>query len=280
MKNKILSALLVISLVGVVVLAYVNSVSMQSPEEKKADLVALLSHGEYDYDYNLVPTVGTDPGSLADRARAVVMIVLDDKGSPFFAQSTLALILDNEVIVPYEIFYLPMPDGDRLPAWVFSDVSLEFVLLPDSNREDAWKKEKLGRILNLEDLASGTVSLAVIERVDPIITTGPDYVLGEYSNLSVGHALYVISQANGRMNIGTGIVSEVYDNDGQQLFSDQRQLLFNELGGIAFALRDGKPELVGFLSAMEPASDLKGTAYIYYQDIRQILDYVKMIRRK
>lgn len=236
--------------------------------------------GKYDYDYDLV---SFNPADLANFQGAVLLAVSDGNGNPIFNQSTLGWIRDHEVIVPSSLFYLPMPDGQRQPSWFFPGISIELILSPVQQKDGSWKGEKLGDIFNDEDLVAGSIDFAVIQRTHPVFSAAVPLVLGDYKELSEGRidkALYTITQVNARIIIDRSEINEIYINkDNKNLFGVPGTLSPYELGGLAFALRDGKPELVGFLSFMEMSKYEGGQAYVYYLDIQQVVDYLKMLGR-
>ncbi|MBI2450284.1 MAG: hypothetical protein HYV47_01965 [Candidatus Nealsonbacteria bacterium] len=234
--------------------------------------------GKYDYNYDLV---SFNPVELTNFQGVVFLTVLDGKRNPIFTQSTLAWVRDNEVIVPSSLFYLPTPSGQRQPSWFFPGISIELILSPIQQQDGSLKGEKLSDILNNEDLVAGGIDFAVVQRIHPVFSTAASLVLGNYKELSEGRidkALYTITQVNGRIIVGRSEINEIYVNkDHKNLFGVSGILSFYELGGLAFAVRDGKPELVGFLSPMEMSQYEAGKANVYYLDIQQIVDYLEKL---
>lgn len=235
--------------------------------EKRSALVETLSDGKYDKSFALVDLVGTEPAALAKSQRAVSVEVffLDNKTKEWEligAGTALGWVYQGVVYAPIQLFFISTPFG-VFPGWGVPEISFKTYLLPDARTDDFWQKEELGEISVNEQL-----SCAMIARPSPIINTQADYQLGRYEDLSVGDVLYVTSQVDGRITVETSVVSEIYNETGGKLFGAPGRMMAYELGGLAFVLRDGKPELVGFLSPME--SSESGT-YVFYQDINQLI---------
>lgn len=274
MKKGIVCILLMVVLAA---LAF-GAISCQGEQtlvEKRAAMIEALSDGKYDKDFNLVDLAGTDVVNLAGSQRAVLVegFYKDEKGKQQQISANIALgwiYHQKYVAIPIQLFYVMDPMYGAIPAWQIPEISFKVSLLPDTRVDDDWQKEELGKIKFNEDL-----QLAVAERTNPIINIPADYVLGRYQDLSVGNVLYATSQTNGRITIEPSAVCEVY-NTNENLFAGSRDITFNELGGLAFALRDGKPELVGFLNVLETAQE-EGMAYIHYLDIQHVISYINTI---
>lgn len=254
MRNKVIIALIV----AVVVLSGCGSQKLNE------------SSYYYDNNNNLVRQAGSDPASLADFQRRVVVKGFDtsDNGAEVFANFTLGWAVkeqDKEVVVgPLDALYVDTYFG-RIAAWRIPEIVLKAYLLPSSKENG--EPEELGDISVNEDM-----DLFVAERTAPAIGIRTDYVAGKYEGLAVGDSVYLTSQVNGRINVWPSYVTEIYvDKSGRNLFN----AFGGETGSLAFAIYKGKFELVGFLSAMEPAEQESGSVYLYYQDVRQVINFIK-----
>lgn len=281
--GKILRVLLLFVLVATALGALLSCQKGQTPDAKRAALIQEFSDGRYDKDFNLVDLAGTVPVDLANSQRAVLVagFIHDENGKPQQVSANVALgwIYGKEyVTVPIQLFYAMDPILGPIPLWQMPEVTFMAYLLPDLRVDDEWQQEELGAITINEIL-----QIAVIKRTKPVINAKTDNIIfGKYEELEingVGDVLYVTSQANGRITVKPSMISEVYvNNNGRKLFSDSRNLMFSELGGLAFTLRDGKPELIGFLSVAEQSQIEGSGAYIHYTDIQEIADFIKTIK--
>jgi hypothetical protein len=286
-----------------------NSLNQMTPEEKKAEMLSYLTpedlvnklsdskdfvnllvkvlgpetvirilsgknYNNYDYDYNLVGLAGSDPASLTDSQRAILVEAFNSAGRRVAFNIGLGWVYEDKyVVAPIQCFYKIDAFG-ATPLWNQSGITLKAYLLPDSNKEDNWKKEELGKIHFPEERG---LPLVVIERADPIIDVqSPRYKIGKYEDLSIDNVLYQITQINGRIGVKrTSVSGFLADDKGWNLFIGSGELLRNELGGLAFAIRDGKFELVGFLAPMEPVIGEQNLVYVHFLDIQQIIDYIE-----
>jgi len=231
------------------------------------------NYGKYDYDYSLVSLAGSDPASLTDSQRAILVEAFNSAGRKIAFNTSLGWIYENKYVV------IPIQSFAGIPLWNQSRITLKVYLLPDSNKEDDWKREELGKIYFPEE---GGLPLAVAERVEPIIDVqSSQYKIGKYKDLLIDNVLYQITQINGRIGVKRTSVSGFFKgNKGWNLFIGAGELLRNELGGLAFAVRDGKFELVGFLAPMEPVIGEINLVYVHFLDIQQVIDYIeKEIKR-
>lgn len=234
-----------------------------------------IGDGKYDYDYSLVSEVGSDPASLVEGTRAVLLEVYDEGGRVLYGQTTLGWLYSQEqeyVVAPIQLFWLPSSFGGRIPSWDIPGITVKAFLLPDPEREDLWKKEELGEIKFNKELG-----VAVIERIDSVIETPQaQYTLGKYEDLSLGHVLYQVSQANGRLQLERSSVMGLHtDEQGRNLINAQGTFLFSGFGGLLFAVRDGAFELVGLLCVVEPIQGEQGMVFAHTLDINQIMDYIE-----
>lgn len=267
MYKRILCGFLVI-----VVLAFAI-ISCQAAPQTREGFIVSFSDGEYDKDYFLVELAGSNPEDLADNQRSVLVEAFteDENGEQQKISSVVALgfIYGDFVAVSLQLFYVGDAYSGYVPGWQFGEVSFRTYLLPDTRVDDSWQKEELGQIFIEEGL-----ELAVIKRANPIINIKTDYVIGQYEDIAVGSALYATGQKNGRITVDPSSVNEVYTDEDRHLFGTSRSPAFSELGSLAFAARDGKLELVGFLCTAEAAKD-GSRVYVYYRDIQQIIDFIK-----
>lgn len=283
--------LVVVFMVGVsfgTIVGY-NYWTQKTDEEKRAelmsllrpqDLLTILSDGKYDKDYNLVDLAGSDLADLTGRLRPVEIHVLDQNGKVIGSQFTLGFIYSQDyVIVPVQLFYFQTFWG-QMSIFNLTDIPPKIYLLPDQGTEDKWRIEELGAIKFMSEETSG---FAIVERVDPIVgdVDAPQYTFGKYEDLAMGHALYWVMQSNGRLIVNNTNVSELYINEEERNLIGFRGLsFFQDFGGLIFAIRDGKPELVGMVCMTEPILGESGWAYIYALDINQIIAEIEKIEKK
>lgn len=239
--------------------------------------------GEYDYDYNFVSEVGSDPASLTERVRTVEMQIFNFSGSHVGSQIAVGYIYSEEyVIVPAKIFYLTVGPGPQMPVWQvkeeITNISFKLFLLADPEKEDEWKTEELGQVLNKRDIKEGKADFAIVERIDPLIEIPENqYTIGKYEDLKVGNVLYRTSKDN--KNHMTVLQSDVIGLrvDGERNLVDFQggALFYYDLGGLLFAVRDGKFEVVGMVCVIEPIPMVSGVVYFLALDLGQIIDYLK-----
>lgn len=227
------------------------------------------SVGYYDDNNNLIGPAGSGPVALAEFQR-MVLVQGSYNDEELFSNSTLSWAVKeqnkNLIVVPLDALYFNYPGYGNIPAWDTPEITLKAYLLP-SVKEDGLEREELGHISVNEDM-----EMAIIERPNPTVNIRADYVVGKYGKLAVGDFVYTLVSANNRMRVRQFNIDEVYiDNSGRNLFS----AVGGESGGLAFVAHKGKPELLGFLNAAEPAADDFGSVLLYYTDAQQVIDFAK-----
>lgn len=233
-----------------------------------------LTDGKYDNSYALVDWAGTDLSGLGERVRSAEVTAYDQDNNLVFNRTTLAYIHDeNYVIVPVALFHVATAQG-VINILNVPEITTRIALLPNvAYGEDVWRKEELGKVEYISEI--GYLSgFAVVERTNPML--GPvgasQYTFGKYADLKAGDVLYRVGQINGRSIVYHTAVNELLNISQMNLIHFQASdFLFPDLGGLLFALRDGKPELVGFVCVVEPISGVSSQAVIHGLDINQII---------
>ncbi|MBI2626214.1 MAG: hypothetical protein HYW69_01305 [Candidatus Nealsonbacteria bacterium] len=224
---------------------------------------------QYDYNNNLVAV--SDLQGLTAAVRGVGMIVLDVQKQIVFEQLTLGYIYSEKyVIVPNVLFFVPTANGRVDISESGAGYTIRVFLLPDSG--DDWKAEELkGMVFRNSDFA-------VIERANPALVPKAKYMIGAYDDLKMGNFLYLITQENGAIGIKTSEVTRLHMEKNKNLISSAGNYLYQEWGGLAFALRKGKPELVGmFVVIGEQIIGEQGMVFAHFSDINQIIEEIEKL---
>lgn len=254
MKNKIALLFLAIVLITGGLLACQNSTK---------------TNRYYDNNNNLF---NGELGSLTENIRSVEMVVYENN-QPVYSQPVLGYIYNEKyVLVPYTAFYVPTDTG-RLDI-LSTELGIKLFLKANPDKEDGWKKEELGGVIFKNE------DFAIVERIDPVFgVSEPAYAIGNYGKLELGDFLYLVSQENGALTIKDSIVSRIFSRDGKNLMSVPGNSLYQEWGGVAFALRAGKPELVGIFCVIgEWVSPGQDMVFVYFLDINQIIEEIEKLK--
>lgn len=290
-KGMVIGFVVVLALMAGMLGFYHNSQQM-TDEEKNNEFVELLesnwqnaklkaeSDGEYDNNNDLVELAGSDPQALTENQRAVLLETsyFNGRSRVQFAQPTLGWIYSEKyVVVPAALFYVPTLFG-RTDILRSLDIPRKLTILPDPEQDDDWKQEVLGEIRFSNE------RFVIIERIDPVIdVSSPQYSLGEVKDLKADNLLYQVTQENGRIQTKHATAGGVYgDGDEKNLISaSSGSLMFLELGGLYFAVRDGKFELMGMLCVFgDPVWGEEGSVYIYGLDIKEIITEIENLQNE
>lgn len=291
-KMKVLAVVwaffVVMAMIGTGIFFYDQS-QPQTKEEKRAELLSFLgsqelleirSDGQYDKDYNLVDLACSDPSSLTGRVRVVgvecyIYTGVEKTESIVYSRTMLGYIYSQEyVVVPDFLFYaFDGYSGNWINVLKVEELTTKVFLLPNPDIEDNWKVEELGEVrINRE------LGLAVIERVDPIIDVSQtEYTIGEYEDLEIGNVLYLAGRTKNFVEIRPSVVTGLRSSqEGANIINFQAQRTFPEIGGLLFAVRDGKLELVGMVCALELLPQSPGSVYVFALDIQAVIEYLEV----
>ena len=223
----------------------------------------------YDNNNNLFKG---DLGLLGENARAVTMVAYYDN-MPVFWLSVSGYVYEKWVVVPSAIFYVSTPSGP-VDLSAMEKVSTKLFLNADPDKSEE-NREELGEI-KLQDAGTGFI---VVERINPIFTaSGSAYVMGRYDKLEVGDFIYLTDQENSALTIKASMVSRLFSRDGKNLASLQGNFSSEEWGGLVFALRKGKPELVGIFGVLGEPVFGSDELLVHFLDINQIIEEIKKLQ--